>query len=166
MKAIIYAGIGLFSVATVYGIADYYNTQKKGTLDKLYREEEPVKIPEKTFVPPALSPVNNTVAVNPKDQQLVLNSISKKIRSGRIPKRTIRLNEFSRGRIEEAIVIDPQPVVPVAPVKVEEPKLIEPVAKPAQAIKPDRKISLAMFSRAPLRVREKTEAPAKPDKMN
>ena len=32
MKAIIYAGIGLFSIASVYGVADYYNSKKTGNL--------------------------------------------------------------------------------------------------------------------------------------
>ena len=35
MKAIIYAGIGLFSIASVYGVADYYNSKKNGELKKL-----------------------------------------------------------------------------------------------------------------------------------
>ena len=46
MKAIIYAGISLFSVATVYGVVDYYSSQKRGTLDKLYKEEDVPAAPE------------------------------------------------------------------------------------------------------------------------
>lgn len=38
MKLIIYAGISLFSVASVYGVADYYQTEKSGTLKNLYKE--------------------------------------------------------------------------------------------------------------------------------
>lgn len=38
MKAIIYAGISLFSVASVYGVADYYQSEKRGTLKNLYKE--------------------------------------------------------------------------------------------------------------------------------
>jgi len=38
MKAIIYAGIGLFSAASIYGLTDYYHSEEKGTLKNLYKE--------------------------------------------------------------------------------------------------------------------------------
>ncbi|MGG9970489.1 hypothetical protein ACQ33O_01745 [Ferruginibacter sp. SUN002] len=38
MKAIIYAGIGLFAVASVYGVADYYQSKKQGLFLNLYKE--------------------------------------------------------------------------------------------------------------------------------
>ena len=55
MKAIIYAGIGLFSIASVYGVADYYKSKKNGELKKLYVEE---KVP---VVPPTEEEKNDTV---------------------------------------------------------------------------------------------------------
>ena len=45
MKAIIYAGIGLFSIASVYGVADYYKKKKNGELKKLYVEEKVPVVP-------------------------------------------------------------------------------------------------------------------------
>ena len=60
MKAIIYAGLGLFSVATVYGVVDYYNSQKKGTLDNLYKEPEEELVTETPQVNAKLLPVNFT----------------------------------------------------------------------------------------------------------
>lgn len=39
MKTIIYAGIGLFTVATIYGATDFYQSNKKGVLINLYSEK-------------------------------------------------------------------------------------------------------------------------------
>lgn len=39
MKTIIYAGIGLFTVATIYGATDFYQSNKKGVLINLYNEK-------------------------------------------------------------------------------------------------------------------------------
>ena len=157
MKAIIYAGIGLFSVATVYGLADYYSSQKKGTLDNLYKEEETSNEPEK--------PVVNTAVITKKDLEsnsssgktVALTTTVKTAKKFKQPKRTIRLEDFSRGRI-----IEPMPAeIKVLefkkeePVKAEEikPKLEMPAVdiKTAEVVKPERRISLDMFSRAPLR---------------
>lgn len=163
MKAIIYAGIGLFSVATVYGLADYYSSQKKGTLDNLYKEEESSNETEK--------PVVNTAVITKKDLEsnlssnkaVALTTTVKTAKRSKQPKRTIRLEEFSRGRI-----IEPMPAeIKVLefkkeePVKIEEikPKLEMPVTdiKPVEVAKPERRISLDMFSRAPLRHSLKTD---------
>ncbi len=160
MKAIIYAGIGLFSAATIYGMADYYSTQKKGTLDKLYKEEEEVTpvTTEKKLLNTNTIPVNSTEANSTKNTVLL-----KAIKKTRQPKRTIRLDEFSRGRI-----VEPMPVEVVKPVqsqateepsKKETPLVIDPattsvieIIKPAVVKKdPERRLSLDMFSRAQLR---------------
>ena len=107
MKAIIYAGIGLFSVATVYGVVDYYNTQKKGTMDKLYKEPEEVVITDEPQVTTTIVPANliktNTV------KTVADSKVKKKLKKLR---RTIRLEDFSRGRIEEPLIkeIVAQPV--------------------------------------------------------
>jgi hypothetical protein len=115
MKAIIYAGIGLFSVATVYGVVDYYNTQKKGTMDKLYKETEEVVVTDEPQVTTKVMQANltetntvNTVAVSKNAK------VTKKLKK---QKRTIRLEDFSRGRIEEPIVIEK--TIEVKPVKEE-----------------------------------------------
>jgi len=103
MKAIIYAGIGLFSVATVYGVVDYYSTQKKGTLDQLYKEpQEEVVVTETPTVTTKELPVNTTEIKTVKT--VAVSKVTKKIRRA---KRTIRLDDFSRGRIEERMVIEP-----------------------------------------------------------
>ena len=147
MKAIIYAGIGLFSVATVYGIADYYTTQKKGTLDNLYKDQEEVSVESEvktvaTIVPAKLE---ETAVTSNK----VVAKTNKKSR-----KRTIRLDDFSRGRIEEPInIVQPvkeypqkEVVTPVIEVKAETttPSVVEKKEEP-------RKFSFDQFSRAPLR---------------
>ena len=60
MKAIIYAGIGLFSVATVYGVSDYYNSKKNGELKKLYVEEKlPPQAPAEEEKTVEIIPVKN-----------------------------------------------------------------------------------------------------------
>ncbi len=104
MKAIIYAGIGLFSVATVYGVADYYSSKKNGELKKLYVEEKlPIPVPaveEKTV---EIIPVKN-VETTPAETKVVTKAkAGKKVKKA---KKTIRFENFSRGRIKEPIVID------------------------------------------------------------
>ena len=156
MKAIIYAGIGLFSVATIYGMADYYSTQKKGTLDKLYKEEVVPAETEKTVLN------TNVIQLNAPETNSANKLVSKAFKKAKHPKRTIRLEEFSRGRIVEPMPVEL--VTPVQPVK-EEPKKTEEIklidltsTKVTELVKPDvikkdppRKLSLDMFSRAPLR---------------
>lgn len=165
MKAIIYAGIGLFSVATVYGVVDYYSSQKKGTLDKLYKEPEEVVVPDQplaTKVVPVNFKATNTVST------VAVSKVGKKTKK---QKRTIRLDEFSRGRIEEPVVLEN--TVWTDPVQEEGKKTeavtttevkAETIAQPA-VIKKDmpRKISLDDFSRAPLRKPVKKVEVAKKD---
>jgi hypothetical protein len=164
MKAIIYAGIGLFSVATVYGVVDYYNTQKKGVLDNLYKEEESIPAePEKSIVN------TNVVLINAREQNSMnTNTVSKTIKKIKRPNRTIRLEEFSRGRIAEPIPADlvkPVELIKEEPKKKEEPKIVDAAITESSSIPavikkdpPPRKLSLDMFSRAPLRT------PVKKDK--
>jgi hypothetical protein len=152
MKAIIYAGIGLFAVASVYGLADYYNTQKKGTLDKLYKDEAtPVEI--KKNDPNAIAlPVKNVEINNATDKTLaVAVKASKKI------KRKIRFEDFSRSRIVEELPVEiakPETEIKTIPVKKEDQEDNKPMINNKE---PERKISLDMFSRAPLRKKVKTE---------
>lgn len=102
MKALIYAGIGLFSAATVYGIADYYNTQKKGTLDKLYKDQEEVIVPEKMEA--AKKDATTTAVISEKKDATSETkvAVSKKIKRR---KHKIDLDDFSRGRIDEPVNI-------------------------------------------------------------
>lgn len=105
MKAIIYAGIGLFSVATVYGVSDYYNSKKNGELKKLYVEE---KLP-----PPAPAAEEKTVEVipvkNAETTSTETKAVKTKVRSPKKVKqvkKTIRFENFSRGRIKEPVVLE------------------------------------------------------------
>jgi hypothetical protein len=105
MKAIIYAGIGLFSVASVYGVADYYSSKKSGELKKLYVEEkEPVAVPvaeEKTV---EVVPVKNVETTAAKTK--VVTAKVKSPKKVRKVKKTIRFENFSRGRIKEPVVME------------------------------------------------------------
>jgi len=105
MKAIIYAGIGLFSVASVYGVADYYSSKKSGELKKLYVEEKvspPAPVVEEKTV--EVIPVKNieTTATETKVVKAKVKS-PKKVKK---IKKTIRFENFSRGRIKEPVVIE------------------------------------------------------------
>ena len=172
MKAIIYAGIGLFSVATVYGLADYYSSQKKGTLNNLYKEEEHINETEK--------PVVNTAVITKKglesnlisSKTVALNTTDKTTKKSKHQKRAIHLEDFSRGRI-----IEPMPAeIKVLEFKKEEPAKIEEIKpkielpavdiKTAEVVKPERRISLEMFSRAPLKRLVKLDKKVTASKMN
>ncbi len=76
MKTIIYAGLGLFSIASLYGIKDYYHTKNNGRLSKLYA-------PETTMVK-SLEENKFGIKNMPKNDSTF---------------REIKLSDFSRGRI-------------------------------------------------------------------
>jgi hypothetical protein len=155
MKAIIYAGIGLFSVATVYGVADYYSSQKKGTLQQLYKEtDEEEVVSEKTGITKKeLSTVDLTTASKVATAVIKKTAGSKKVLK---PKRTIRLEEFSRGRIEEPVnIVVPEKTEP----KKEEIKVVKEEPIPAAVTIAEekvekRRINFSDFSRAPLRTKK------------
>lgn len=105
MKAIIYAGIGLFSAATVYGLADYYNSREKGIFKKLYVEEKT----------PAMTPVRQAktaeviIVKNEEISPVETKPVSVKVKSPKKIKRvekTLRFENFSRARIPEPLVIE------------------------------------------------------------
>jgi len=103
MKAIIYAGIGLFSVATVYGVADYYNSKKDGEFKKLYVEE---KLP-----PPAPAEEEKTVKIIPV-KNVENSSTETKVVRAKSPKKVkraekrLKFENFSRARIPEPVVME------------------------------------------------------------
>lgn len=163
MKAIIYAGIGLFSVASVYGLADYYQSQKKGVLNNLYREEEVIN---ETGKIPIETSVNRDINLNTGIITVLAPSVkkTKKIKSA---KRTIRLEEFSRGRIIEPVPVE---IKKEEPKKMEEIKLMEEApksdVKSGEVIKTERRIGLDMFSRASLKRPVKRDNMKKESKMD
>lgn len=158
MKAIIYAGIGLFSAASVYGIVDYYNDSHKGKLKDLYREEEITDKPQ-TENRENIAELNNKVISGEKKPATTVLQ-KKKTKKNTVKK--INLDDFSRGKIMppeiireeitpeiiEAPVVRPIPEVLAKAVAFPEKKEEVPVAEER------RKISLENFSRAPLKYKK------------
>lgn len=158
MKAIIYAGIGLFAVASVYGVADYYSSQKKGTFDKLYKEEEaPVEV-TKNEITTTVIPVKNTgTEITNSKNMTTTTKANKKTRASH---KRIRLEDFSRGRIPESMPIEittPVEIKKEEPAPKEDPVMERVIAAGKETFtpQPERKLSLEMFSRAPLRTVKK-----------
>lgn len=122
MKAIIYAGIGLFSAATVYGVVDYYGTKKNGTLDKMYKEEETVLPVKEETINTVELPVKNEpakAAVAETKMATTKNSKAKRTFPYKAKVREVKFSDFSRGRI--------------LPKKVaEDTKILEPVIEKEQ----------------------------------
>ncbi|MES2429918.1 MAG: hypothetical protein V4556_03215 [Bacteroidota bacterium] len=113
MKAIIYAGIGLFSVASLYGVADFYQEQKKGKFNTLYKKD---KVPVVEIVPDTIASIKDNNVVSTKNEA----GTPKKRKYRKVKKQKvepeINLESFSRGRIKSS----KPPYVPI-----EEEKSIE-----------------------------------------
>lgn len=155
MKAIIYAGIGLFSVASVYGIVDYYGSQQNGSINKLYVEEEPKASQVTEEKATAIIPVKNTEALPAKTGTVAIKTKPAK-KAARVNK--IKMDDFSRARIPEQLIEEktvPQPeektveITSVARKEVMEEKVEITEVE-------NKKISLDMYSRAPLKKKVKT----------
>jgi hypothetical protein len=151
MKTIIYTGIGLIIIASAFGMADYYKAKKSGEYARLYHDEpdqpdtviekqDPVILPDTSAVP------NNVPVVTPRDIR-------------RIVHRTIRMEDYSRGKIREPRVRRVEVVAPVlTPV---DSTVVTTVVKQAIVTNPEVQkviededppsINLSEFSRAPLR---------------
>ena len=172
MKAIIYAGIGLFSVASVYGVVDYFHSQKKGTLDNLYKEDPVPQAVEKPVTITPVIPANQVVLKPDTNSFIASNKTERTLKKTRTVKRRIRLHDFSRGRIDEPVRADIKAIEKpeVVPVKTEEIKKKDEAPKTemraVEPIRPERKISLSMFSRAPLRMPVKKEQPEVKERVN
>lgn len=133
MKAIIYTGISLFSIASVYGINDYYQAQKKGVLDNLYKDEEVSIVKDKeqeierTISAEEYSrgkieePATEKTAVNAIATQTLTETkkikkaapvkVVKKIPKPVVEERNITLSEFSRGSLRQRRnIIPPTPI--------------------------------------------------------
>lgn len=159
MKAIIYAGIGLFSVATVYGLTDYYSSKKSGDLEKLYVEEEPAVAKPAGESSSAVLPVAMNETVLPEATAMTSKAKTKK-KAKKPVEKLIRAEDFSRAKIpepviDEAVIIEEKKPEPA-------PEKITTEVKEKPEIKfTERKISSDMFSRAPLKKKVK---PAKTEK--
>jgi len=106
MKAIIYAGIGLFSAASVYGVVDYYNTKSKGTMEKMYAEDEPIVVPDKTTVALTATSTVEAKTTEADNKTTVATTVKKTAKKTKTFVRQIKFSDFSRGRIVPKIVID------------------------------------------------------------
>lgn len=122
MKAIIYAGIGLFSAASVYGVADFYQTQKSGKMKGMYQESSvpPPLASERTIEAEDYSrgKIDESVAENVSnssaDKKIADNiktnkkiSANKKRVKAKKEVREINFKSFSRGRlVPRSIKID------------------------------------------------------------
>ncbi|MFN8252402.1 MAG: hypothetical protein U0V75_11035 [Ferruginibacter sp.] len=115
MKAIIIAGIGLFAAATIYGITDFAADKKKGTIDKLYKEEPAPVVQEEntTTAAPATEAAEKTTAV--ASSAVKKATARKKAKRFKVEEvREFKLSEFSRGRIVPKVVkkeVQEEPVV-------------------------------------------------------
>ena len=114
MKAIIYAGIGLFSAASVYGVADFYQTQKSGKMKGMYQENSvpPPLASERTIDAEDYSrgkieePATENVSVSSLDKKTTesikttkKSSAGKKRSRAKKEVREINFKSFSRGRL-------------------------------------------------------------------
>jgi hypothetical protein len=105
MKAIIYAGIGLFSIASVYGVADYYNSRKNGELKKLYVEEKvPVVVPSAEEKTTEVIPVKNA-ETSPAETKVITAKVKSSKKMKKFEKK-LRFENFSRARIPEPVIIE------------------------------------------------------------
>ena len=116
MRAIIYAGIGLFSAASVYGVVDYYNTKSNGTLEKMYKEETPLfesKEETITTVPLTETAIKNEAVSDKASVAKTKTKTSKKSKKNKIYVRGFKFSNFSRGRIVPKVIEDVKPVTEV-----------------------------------------------------
>ena len=144
MKRFIYTAVALIICASVFGIADYLNAKKKGTLVNYSEEEQQAKIVEK----------KTEIIITPqKNEGAALNSgkeIKKEI------KKLQKKNGVAGNRIHSKIEIVKKIKEPM-PVSLTDIELIPSITN--MQVYPDsilpkekrRKIDLEMFSRAPIR---------------
>lgn len=151
MKSLIYSGIGLFAVATAFGLVDYYGAKKSGTMQQLYKDNVTGEMttPVKQIQPP---------------EEIQTIAVAKKEKPGE-PSKTISLNKASKkGKTKtsyvpaissEEILVDPASLTASMPIESKgiskgeitvtdtsgNPKL----EKEKFALRPE------MFSRAPLK---------------
>lgn len=150
MKAIIYTGFGLISIAAVYGMADYYGSSNNGSLKQLYHENEKV-LPETPVQQlDAQHVAQLTIREEESMETIPLSTTgidTKKTVKKKRP--SFRLEDFSRKALPveiDPIVEEPQPVTTAqetTPALTEKEPDVTTVAKPAE-----KKIDLRMFSRA------------------
>ncbi len=165
MKAIIYAGVALFGIAATYGVDDYYKTNTKNAINKMYEEQEEVLDEyEATSEENKITPAVYKDATKKEDAIKLTPTNTKKIKRKKY-ERKIELENYSRGKIIEFVppkVIESEITTPVTikekttpaadaePITVKEENKIEEVQ-----VEKTRRLSLKKFSRAaPVRLKK------------
>jgi uncharacterized protein with beta-barrel porin domain len=144
MKRIIYTAVALITCASVFGIADYINAQKKGALADYSDEVQTTEaVTEKKIEKAAVK--NETVLTDTKKE-----TVKEFKASNKIAKVNVKDTRYTE-RIPNLVVTEP--------VKDPLPEKIDPVTSLLQSATTDttlqveskRKLSMEMFSRAPIR---------------
>ena len=142
MKRIIYTAVALITCASVFGIADYINAQKKGALADYSDEVQTTEaVTEKKIEKVAVK--NETVLTDTKKETVKESKATNKIAKVKETRYTERIPNLA---VTETVK-DPLP------------EKIDPVTSLLQSATTDtilqveskRKISMEMFSRAPIR---------------
>lgn len=116
MKMIIYAGIGLFCSAAVYGFADFYISNSKGQVDNIYKEDddEAERMPPSSAIL-AAGPLQNADKRNNLRIKPEIETLRDMIKPPPPPPNLfeIEADDFSRGRISKrdvVVIVDTLPV--------------------------------------------------------
>jgi superfamily I DNA and/or RNA helicase len=155
MKAIIYAAVALFTAASIYGATDYFRSASIGSLKNLYAEPPAEAAVIKKDNTSNLTPVS-TSSTDEKKSNLItgISQAKKKASKPRVKEKVFfKLDDFSRARIPDRIIIEPVEEIPSAvetqPATVATAMPEEENRKPEKTtVKTRRKISLDEFSRA------------------
>ena len=158
MKAIIYAGIGLFSAASVYGVVDYYNDSHNGQLKNLYKEEEISDKPEME-IKENVAVLTNTTDANEKKE---ITAVQQKKKLKKNAGKKIDIDDFSRGKIMPPMIVEEEIVPEIKNVEIVMPQkevlpndaVADEKTTEVPDVKERRKINLENFSRAPLKYKK------------
>jgi len=153
MKRIIYTAVALILCASVFGIADYYNAEKQGTLVQ-YTDEEPedVVVSEKKEpqAPVIKEPVLSATTKKESTKQATPEKKIKKQKSESAhytePVPNVVLTEKTTDqaleKVDPVTILESKTTLDTADTVVKEEKEVT------------RKISMEMFSRAPIRTKK------------
>jgi len=149
MKRIIYTAVALIICASVFGIADYINAKKQGKLVN-YTDDEQTSdaiIPEKKN--------ETTVALQKNDEQ-ISNTKKEVKQENKIAKTKVKVDMHYTGTVPDLIVTEKNKDLTELTSKVDMMDVLQAKAddNKSDSVIPEtnkRKISLELFSRAPIR---------------
>ena len=170
MKRFIITSTALMCAALLYGAVDFMISKNHGDLAKLYRESPNQERQHTAAVQnvPAQAEVKFNFVNELHTVTVATNENTQKIKNKKIAKREIKLEEYSRAALEDAMVeqeIENDSVKffaveqKAATQKTTLPSLVQVIDSfaflpvKATVVKQERKISSDKFSRAPLRVK-------------